>query len=690
MSASASRALRRAELGLVLLAVAALSLHRIVDGDLWWQLETAKRIHAQGLPEFDPYSYAFPHRPWIELRWLYVLGAWAIAEPFGLNGLIVAKVLCLLLSFALLARACEARAAGVTGISLLAALLLMHSRLGVRPELMSFLWLALTLLCLERFKRGGSARWLWPLPVVQVLWNNTHTLGILGPVLALSLAGAEWIQARLAPHLAILSGDPHPLRGRRLASLAAAGAAMCLAGFATPYGIEGALYPITLLGMISSGSPLSRMIAELHSPLYYPGWHLLYAGWLAVAALSGFSFWLRPQRFALARLVWWMGFLYLATLSIRNIALFGMLSAVILSGNLRDWLEDPAVSGRSRAARWLPAALRAASAALALWLVFAAVSDRFWRSQHADQSFGFGIVERRFPVRALAFAIRHGLPLPPIGDLASGSYFLYRLGERSTLIDGRLEVYGEKILVDSVLQLEDPQRFLALARRHRIDTAILDIRTLPRTIAALAARPDWRPVYYDSGFAVFVRYTPATAAQLDALALDFARDPPPQSDAPAFDAPPDWLAGVFGRVPDASDQKQLGYLYLLVGADARARDTFAAGLALVPDDVELRLHFAILQHALGQRAEAERNLAALPPELFERGELWELRAQLAERHGALDEAYAFLQRALRLEGGDTPQRRSQLAELARRLGREREAERWSFGAPPPAAGAGAR
>lgn len=689
MSARGSRALRSAEFGLVLLAVAALSLHRIVDGDLWWQLETAKRIHAHGLPDLDPYSYAYPNRPWIELRWLYILGVWAIAEPFGLNGLVVAKVLCLMLSFGVLAAACATRHAGVTAFSLLAALLMMHSRLGLRPELMSFLWLALVLLCLERFKRGGSSRWLWPLPLVQGLWNNTHTVGILGPVLALSLAGAEWVQGRLAPRISILAGDPNPVRGRRLALLFGAGAGMSLAGFATPYGVEGALYPLTLLGMISAGSPLSRMIAELHSPLYYPGWHLLYAGWLAVAALSGFSFWLRPQRFALARLVWWMGFLQLASLSIRNIALFGMVSAVILAGNLRDWLDDAAASARP-AARRLPAALRWLCSALALGLVFAAVTDRFWRSQHADQSFGFGIVERRFPVRALAFVMQHELPLPPIGDLASGSYFLYRLGERSTLIDGRLEVYGEKILVDSVLQLEDPPRFLALARRHGIDTAILDISTLPRTIAALASRPDWRAVYYDSGFAVFVRTTPGTAAQLDELALDFAIDPPPQIQAPAFDAPPDWLAGIFPRVPDASDQKQLGYLYLLVGADERARDTFAAGLALVPDDIELRLHLAILQHALGQRAEAEQNFAVLPRSLFERSELWELRAQLAERHASLEEAYAFLQRALPLEQGDTARRRSQLAELARRLGREREAERWLFGISPPAGRAGTR
>jgi hypothetical protein len=654
MSARTTAALRGGELGCVLVAVAALATHKIIDGDLWWQLATAKQIWAHGLPDLDPYSYAYPNRPWIELRWLYYLGAWAIAEPFGLNALIAAKVISLLLTFALLARACELRARGVTAFALLTALCLAHGRFGVRPELMSFLWLAGVLLCLDRYKRGGGAGWLAALPAIQVLWNNTHTLGILGPVLSLSLAASEWIQGALAPRLALFAGDPHPLRGRRLAALAAAGGAMLLAGFATPYGLDGALYPFTLFGMISATSPLSRMIAELHSPFYHPGWNFHFAGWIAIAALSGLSFWLRPQAFVLGRLVWWMGFLHIASLSIRNVALFGFVAAAILAGNLRDALA-PAPSPR---ARRVLGALGTATAVASLALAFLAATDRFWRWQHADTSFGTGIVERRTPVRALSFVIAHELPLPPIGDLSSGSYFLYRLGPRGTLIDGRLEVYGEQILVDSVLSLENPTRFEALARRHGIDTAILDLTTVPATIAALARSPEWRPVYFDSGFAVFVRRTPATAAKLAELALDFATDPPPRAPAPDFDAPRDWLAGVFPRVPDVSDAKQLAYLYLLVGADLRARETFAAADALAPGDLEIGAHLAALEFALGDRERAERRFAALP---------------------------SFLERALRCEDGDTPQRRRLLAELAARLGREADARRWLHSLPAPRA-----
>ena len=52
----------------------------------------------------------------------------------------------------------------------------------VRPELLSFVALMATLLCLRRFKAGGSSRWIWFLPAMQVLWCNAHTLWVLGPV----------------------------------------------------------------------------------------------------------------------------------------------------------------------------------------------------------------------------------------------------------------------------------------------------------------------------------------------------------------------------------------------------------------------------------------------------------------------------------------------------------------------------
>ena len=61
-------------LGLPLLffgCLLALAVHRLFGYDLWWQLATGAWIMENGLPSTDPFSYAFPDRPWIEPRWLY-------------------------------------------------------------------------------------------------------------------------------------------------------------------------------------------------------------------------------------------------------------------------------------------------------------------------------------------------------------------------------------------------------------------------------------------------------------------------------------------------------------------------------------------------------------------------------------------------------------------------------------------
>jgi len=97
----------RSVFALLMLALALLATHRIVAFDLWWQLAAGEWILAQGLPQLDPFSYAPGERVWIELRWLGFVVAALGERAFGLDGLIAAKVVLLLLCFACLRAALD-------------------------------------------------------------------------------------------------------------------------------------------------------------------------------------------------------------------------------------------------------------------------------------------------------------------------------------------------------------------------------------------------------------------------------------------------------------------------------------------------------------------------------------------------------------------------------------------------------
>lgn len=618
-------------LALLALSLATLSLHRIVAHDLWWQLAAGAWILEHGLPDSDPFSYAFPNRPWVELRWLYYLGLHALARSFGLNGLIVAKCLLLIFTFGVLAAALWARQRWVTGLGLLIPLCLMVQRFQIRPELMSFLWIALVLLCLERYKQGGGGRWLVALPCFQLLWSNTHTLWILGPALVWSLFACEGLQGRLRRRFRLWGGDPRPIAGARLSRLALAGLAVTAAGLASPYFPETALYPLTLLRQIRYGGPTSLIIQELRSPFLDAGLDFFFLSYLAAIYLSAASFWLRVDGLVLTRLVWWGGFLLASLLSARNVALFGLAAGFVTAANLRDWLDEPAPPDRLR--RWLPRAARATLLLAGALLPALAVTDAFWRWQHSDQSFGFGVALRRFPIRAMAFVREHDLPTPVLGTMADSGYLLYAGGEKSVFIDGRLEVYGEEILEYATRVTQDGAAFPGLLEQYGIRTAILNIALQQRPIEALEAHPDWVAVYYDDSHVVYAKREGEGRARVDALAIDWSHPLQPAVQLPPFDAPADWLAGVFPRVPDASGLRQRGQLLLSMRSLDAARADFEAAARLRPDEEDNHLLLGIVQHALGEPEAAAASLSRVRAKRLAEPNVRALRRFLAEVAG---------------------------------------------------------
>src|SRR5437764_15160478 len=82
----------RVVLGLIALCFVVFALHHIIAYDFWWQLKTGQLVRRSGLPTTDPFSYAFPGRAWIEVRWAYCVAISFIYDWFGPDGLIIAKV----------------------------------------------------------------------------------------------------------------------------------------------------------------------------------------------------------------------------------------------------------------------------------------------------------------------------------------------------------------------------------------------------------------------------------------------------------------------------------------------------------------------------------------------------------------------------------------------------------------------
>jgi Tfp pilus assembly protein PilF len=629
---------------LLLLTLVVFAIHKIVAHDVWWQLATGEWVLAHGVPSTDPFSYYTPDRPWIEMRWLYCVAIDLVRSAFGLNGLIVAKTIALVAAFGLLWWATPRRRWWAASFGVACALAIAHTRFQVRPELVSYVLLPAVLACLARYKAGGDRRWLYALPALQIVWTNAHTLFALGPVTVWIFVASEWAAAWIP--FGPFRREPTRLSGERLKLAAIVAVLVTAACLVNPYFLRGALFPLQLFSQIREGNALDTLIDELRSPFELAGMTYYFLSYLVVVAASAATFWLDRRRVPLSRLAIWGAYLYLSALAQRNLALFGIVAGFAIAANLTEADEAGDLGGRL--ARAIPWTARAASILFALVMIPLVASDAYYRRTDTAKLFGFGVAEHRFPIRAMAFVRREGLPTPVLNSLGDGGYVLFEGGPKSVYVDGRLEVYGEAVISDAVRLLTTGEGVDALADRFGISTAVVRHKQEAALLQTLARSPAWAPVYFDESHVVFVRLTPATRETAERLRVDWRNPVVRDVEVPPELAPADPLAGLWPKAEVPRDEVALGQLYTSVGNLDAARRELEAAIARDPDDETANLYLGIIERATNREAEAKERLSRVDAELLERADVQRLAGSVYEQAGNPAAAVGAYQRAIEL------------------------------------------
>src|SRR5262249_1174795 len=137
----------------------------------------------------DPFSYAATETTWVNHSWLYDLVLFGLYQLLGGTGLAILKASVVAGLAAVLVFAGR-RGHSWAGRPAWAALPLLSLTpwLRLRPTLLSFLFLALTLWVLEQQKQKNHERTsarlkgYWPIPVLFALWVNVDNWFMLGPL----------------------------------------------------------------------------------------------------------------------------------------------------------------------------------------------------------------------------------------------------------------------------------------------------------------------------------------------------------------------------------------------------------------------------------------------------------------------------------------------------------------------------
>lgn len=568
----------------------------IFSPDVGNHLASGRWILAHGWPDHDPLTWTRMDTPYVDLLWGWHVFLWVLYRWGGTLPLVLTGIGLTLATFALLVHRVRRQDPWLLVLCAPALLLFGLGNLWeLRPHLASWILLNLVLLALE----SGT---FWALPLVMLVWVNTHSLFVLGPVAIGAYVAAELLRGKEA--------------GRRLLLWAGLAVLACLVN---PWGIHGFLFPLEQLAELQGSSPFKAAvtgIAEFRSPYRWSSFvpegnlvllqPLLFMHVYAVLAVVGAmaAAWRRKLRLAeglvffLFFYVWWSGQ--------KN---FGYLVVATFPVVMRGWgLLLP----RIQPARLAWGTVAASGLVLCLFL-----NGFVFAQERVPHRFGHAFNAQMLPVRACAFLKEKVRPGRLINTLGDGGYIEFATG-LPVFIDGRNEVIGPAFFAD-YQRMQDVDGFAAALARWQPQIVLVPFNQVAAWFFRLDQDKDqWRCVYQDEQSAVFLRNDfapevpavgPLPSPRLDPRAVDaiLAEARRPRGFRP-------WRI-LTGPHDYPLDAMQWTTLALLRGEDAAAvaHGLDGVGRATVPvPDLWHNLALAFLRQ--GDRTRAALCYAAVPPE----------------------------------------------------------------------------
>lgn len=143
-------------------------------------------VKTKSIPSNNLFSYTNPNHQFINHHWLSEVIFYLFSKTFGLNSLIILKVICILVSVGLVFKLSSNKFGIIpTVVAGLILSPLFLERNDIRPEIFGYLFFSFILYVL--FSYPKKQKLIFCLPVVMLLWINMHITFIFGIFLILIL-----------------------------------------------------------------------------------------------------------------------------------------------------------------------------------------------------------------------------------------------------------------------------------------------------------------------------------------------------------------------------------------------------------------------------------------------------------------------------------------------------------------------
>ncbi len=429
-------------------------------------------------PTVDHYSFTASGHPWIADQWLgEVAMAWSNLKG-GLAGLallligLASAIIILIYEYAYVK--CRNTKAAFAACAAMLPLTVIFFNL--RPQLLGYVFLLITLITLESFRQGRLKK-LWFLPAIFLLWVNTHGTFALG----FAIMALYWLSGIIKAQVGGLQSQLWT-RSERL-HLEIVALLSVLAGMITPYGTRLLSFPLRM----ALFQPLTMATFQEWKPPGFDGSFGKY--FLLVLLCILVIHMVTRMQYRLEELGLLLFAVYEACLHTRMMVFFAIIAAGVLAKVFARYLP-----------RYEPAKDKVLlNAAVIALIVFGCV--KLFPSQRELKQ----VVAHGFPAEAVAYLRKH----PPAGPLFDkefwGGYLIREMGSRQKVfIDGRGSLYEPAGVLGDYLNIIDlAPNTLFLLRKYHVQSCLIAPHT--PLAAFLEHSGQWVRVYSDPISVIFSR-----------------------------------------------------------------------------------------------------------------------------------------------------------------------------------------
>lgn len=509
---------------LLFLLFAAFLIHNdtAIGQDLGRHLKTGEIIfQTKTVPKINLYSYTQPEHQFINTHWLSEVIFYGIFSAAGFAGLTILKTITILLSFLIIfSIGSNQKAFWLNFILSFLTIGILLERTDVRPEIFSFLILAIFLALIFKAKKEPERyeKWLWLLPLLQLFWTNLHIYFFVGP----ALYGFFFLEK-------LVKSFKKTEAKQKFSKFLFIGFLISIATFINPNGAKGALYPLKVMSnygysIIENQTPFFLMKFNYHPYIlffFFVSLIILIAGLI----LNLKKIWHGSKIFE-PLLTLFVSFLGLYAL--RNFPIFALSALPLSVQNFSPlYFKFSAFLKKEFSLKNLKIFEKIAVSFITFilgWTIYYIASNQYYLSQNTDKKFGLGVNEAA--KKAVDFVVENKIEGRMFNNYDLGGYLIWRLyPEKQVFVDNRPEAYSPEFFQSVYIPMQNnPEIFRKYAADYDFNLIFFERTDITpwaqKFLGWIEKEPDWAKIYSDKRTLILIKRNQLNQPLIDKFAYE--------------------------------------------------------------------------------------------------------------------------------------------------------------------------